>query len=361
MAIICINPGHGAGGDYGACANGRREADDVLRIALQVKLLLEASGVKVVITRTTTDGKGPVIAECVRMANNARADYYLSLHENAASADATGAEAWVSTEAPAQTAAYAQQLLDAYVGASGLKSRGVKRGAPAGKGYRNYAVCQDTTMPAVLLEMGFVTNSGDMAANDAHLPQIAQALAQALCKIVGATYRGEAAQPAPTPPTPAKPDTGYAEPSGLIQYGSAGDGVKWVQQQLKRHGYNVGTTGVDGKCGNATVTAIKAFQRAHGLAADGIVGTKTKAALKGQTTNACPYAAPSGLIQSGSTGDGAKWVQWQLKRHGYNIGTTGIDGKCGNATVAAIKAFQRAHGLAADGIVGANTKAALAA
>ena len=60
-------------------------------------------------------------------------------------------------------------------------------------------------------------------------------------------------------------------------------------------------------------------------------------------------------------GDGIRWVQYELKRRGYNIGSTGIDGKYGTSTKAAVERFQRASGLTVDGIVGPKTREALAA
>ena len=62
-----------------------------------------------------------------------------------------------------------------------------------------------------------------------------------------------------------------------IGYGSRGDDVIRIQQRLKQWGYYRGA--VDGIFGSATLAAVKSFQRKNGLAADGIVGPKTAAAL----------------------------------------------------------------------------------
>lgn len=74
---------------------------------------------------------------------------------------------------------------------------------------------------------------------------------------------------------------------------------------------------------------------------------------------ACPYSEPGYYIQRGSTGNGVKWVQWHLRRLGYDIGKSGVDGICGKMTDAAIRKFQRDKKLEVDGIVGRNTRAAL--
>lgn len=83
---------------------------------------------------------------------------------------------------------------------------------------------------------------------------------------------------------------------------------------------------------------------------------------KPSTTSGCPYSEPVGqIIQIGSIGNGAKWVQWHLRRLGYDIGKSGIDGIVGKNTAAAIRAFQRAKKLTIDGQVGPITRAALKA
>lgn len=71
----------------------------------------------------------------------------------------------------------------------------------------------------------------------------------------------------------------------VLKRGTSGDDVKKAQKALKALGYDLGTfgeqaDGVDGILGSVTTSAIKAFQAAHGLEADGIIGEKTLAALK---------------------------------------------------------------------------------
>ena len=56
-------------------------------------------------------------------------------------------------------------------------------------------------------------------------------------------------------------------------------------------------------------------------------------------------------------GNDVKWLQWGLANRGYDIGSAGIDGICGNATLSAIKKYQSDNGLDVDGIVGKLTKA----
>lgn len=80
-----------------------------------------------------------------------------------------------------------------------------------------------------------------------------------------------------------------------------------------------------------------------------------------------PYPTPTVNVKKGSKGNNVKWVQWELKRLGYDLGKYGIDGDFGNATDKAVRAFQKKHkapngvALTVDGIVGKNTRAALKA
>lgn len=60
-----------------------------------------------------------------------------------------------------------------------------------------------------------------------------------------------------------------------------GEDVKAVQDALTKAGYSVGRHGADGKFGNDTKSAVIAYQRAHKLKVDGIVGQQTVAALGG--------------------------------------------------------------------------------
>lgn len=65
-----------------------------------------------------------------------------------------------------------------------------------------------------------------------------------------------------------------------LQQGDSGSAVKTMQTMLIACGYSCGKSGADGDFGENTLTAVKAFQKASGLAVDGLYGTKSKAALE---------------------------------------------------------------------------------
>lgn len=82
-----------------------------------------------------------------------------------------------------------------------------------------------------------------------------------------------------TEPEPPKPQTPtYTEPTKTLKEGDSGDGVKWLQDKLKAKGFYIGD--IDGKFNVITLGAVLAFQKKNNLVVDGLVGTKTRNALK---------------------------------------------------------------------------------
>jgi putative peptidoglycan binding protein len=78
--------------------------------------------------------------------------------------------------------------------------------------------------------------------------------------------------PAQTTPVPTVP-----APKTPVKPGDTGPQVKALQRALTSLGYSTG--GVDGQYGAKTEAAVKQFQSAHGLTADGVAGTKTLQAI----------------------------------------------------------------------------------
>ena len=182
------------------------------------------------------------------------------------------------------------------------------------------------------------------------------------------SYRREAAitpTPSITPRTvritedPSQP-TSTPTPC-VLQVNSVGVEVKRMQQRLAELGYYSGAA--DGQFGGGTRTAVEAFQRQHGITADGIAGDETLALLyaaAAQTFVPTPAPTPTPentTLSSGSQGERVKELQQRLLELGFYSGK--IDGDYGKGTKAAVMLFQKQHDLTADGIAGDKTQAVL--
>lgn len=166
MAKIVLDPGHG-GSDSGANHNGRREKDDVLRLAMEVGRKLEERGQNVAYTRVNDTEYTPF--ERAMMANVASADLFLSLHRNQMQNPNTinGAEAYVYSNTGLR-GELAEKLLE-NLAEVGLENRGVLERP-------NLTVLRRTDMPAVLLEVGFIDNETDNLTFDREFDNIADAI-----------------------------------------------------------------------------------------------------------------------------------------------------------------------------------------
>lgn len=175
MKIVCIDPGHG-GKDPGAESGGVQEKDITLTVALKIGALL--TGYEVVYTRDEDVYVG--LAERALIANQAKADLFVSVHCNSApSASANGMEVYVHTTRSAASKRAASAIYDCLLPVSGLRGRGVKAD--------NFAVLRETKMPAVLIELGFISNPDDRAklTDSAWQDDAAQAIADGIIEAVG--------------------------------------------------------------------------------------------------------------------------------------------------------------------------------
>lgn len=196
---------------------------------------------------------------------------------------------------------------------------------------------------------------------------------------------GSTATANPAAPTKTASVTSEPAASGSLKAGSQGSEVSDVQTRLKELKYYTGT--VDGKFGSGTTNAVKAFQEANGLKADGVVGNQTKDALfsyyavaySGSTPitqstpkptakptakatatprpTATPNTENARVLEIGKTGSDVRQVQNRLIELGYMSGKA--DGSYGEATAVAVAAFQGNNKLWEDGKAGPETQKAL--
>lgn len=157
-----------------------------------------------------------------------------------------------------------------------------------------------------------------------------------------------------------------------LEFGDRGKDVLKLQTTLLTIGFD--PNGTDGKFGRGTENAVKQFQAANGLEADGKAGHLTLSLLyegqnvvtgsgvssgsnnssaSGETTGKAPATTNPNTLKYGDSGSRVTELQSNLTKLGYN--TNGVDGRFGAGTQRAVVKFQQDNGLYADGLAGAKT------
>ena len=192
---VVLDAGHG-GANPGAVNGSRLEKDDALRFTLALGQILSRCGVNVVYTRST-DVDVPLDRRA-QISNNANADLFVSIHRNASTnANAHGFENWVHTNANERAIAAAYLVHDRIVQQGVSADRGIR--------YADFVVLRLTRAPAILLELGFITNAGDNALFDSRFNQYVLAAAQGILNFFGISCPGVTA-PGTTPPVTPPPN-----------------------------------------------------------------------------------------------------------------------------------------------------------
>lgn len=172
---IVLDPGHG-GKDPGAISpNGVREKDVNLQIGLKAKALLESLGYDVIMTRT--DDTFVDLYDRANIANRNNADIFVSIHHNSTLNNSiNGLEILYCPRGQGKAKAEDQFPLAEVVSKSILESTGGNdRGIFQKPGL---VVIRETNMPAILVEVGYLSNSADEAqiVNDAYQNKVVQGL-----------------------------------------------------------------------------------------------------------------------------------------------------------------------------------------
>ncbi|WP_404356553.1 N-acetylmuramoyl-L-alanine amidase [Cytobacillus firmus] len=167
--MIVIDPGHG-GKDPGAVGYGLKEKDVVLSTSLKLKSYLSRTPFQYKLTRETD--KFIELSDRVAFAKQANANVFISVHANAYNGSANGTETYyyASNNSSADSKILASKIQGRLVTAWKLYDRGIKHG--------NFHVLRENTMPAVLVELGFIDNKTDNAklASDAWRREAAKAI-----------------------------------------------------------------------------------------------------------------------------------------------------------------------------------------
>jgi len=158
---IFIDQGHNPQGvNAGAEGFGMREQDIVYEVGIYLsELLLENGNFEVMLSRPTAETtlgttNATSLAQRVQMANEWGADYFISIHANASeNPNANGSEVYVYS-IPSRASGMAEDILDEIVERLGTRDLGVKVNT-------SLYVLRRTTMPALLVELAFITNADD--------------------------------------------------------------------------------------------------------------------------------------------------------------------------------------------------------
>ncbi len=184
---VVLDPGHG-GSDPGAVGgNGTYESHVNLEAAFKTKAYLESMGAKVIMTRESDVYR--TLDERPALANENGADVFVSIHSNASANRTPGG---TSTHYITSSKVYngdqnlykssmqlAQNIQNKLVGALGLTDRGIES--------NNFAVLRGSHMPAVLVEMAFISNYNEEALlnTDSFRDKVGLSIAQGIAAYFG--------------------------------------------------------------------------------------------------------------------------------------------------------------------------------
>lgn len=201
--IVCLDAGHG-GSDPGASYGKLIEKQIVLIATLTCRNVLVEHGVQVVLTRNTDVYVG--LSQRAQIANNAKANYFVSIHCNAGGGDRgevinsiyRGKGLELSNKIAAEMKAIGQDTVKQYD----------KKG-DGGTDY--YAVIRETNMDAVIVECAFLDNEIDnkIIATAKEQEAFGVAIAKGILAQLGIPYKGTA----PQKPKPSKPSISNQKPS----------------------------------------------------------------------------------------------------------------------------------------------------
>jgi len=170
--VVVIDPGHG-GPDPGAVGiSGLQEKEIVMDISRQVAAALEQQGIQSVLTRTTNDVDVDLEPR-VSLAERINATLFVSIHANSISLsrpDISGLETYYYQSG----AELAKSIHNSVLQGTGVQDRGVRTA--------RFYVLRKTSMPSVLVEVGFVTGRDDASklSSSSYRKQMADSIARGI-------------------------------------------------------------------------------------------------------------------------------------------------------------------------------------
>lgn len=183
---VCLDAGHGGkdpGCDYEKDGSTIQEKDETLQMVLAIREAMEAQGIQVVLTRE--DDTFVELEDRAAIANEAKADYFISIHRNTLEGGhANGVEIYYAPGASDETISFASNVEEALNGVGISRDRGIMEA--------NMVVCRLSEMPAILVEMGFVMDDEDNQLFYQNMDAYAKAIADAVLSSYDATQSKDA-------------------------------------------------------------------------------------------------------------------------------------------------------------------------
>ena len=175
---VVLDPGHG-GRDPGAVHGGVMEKDLNLAMAFRVRDYLEEMGYRVVLTRE--DDSAVSLSERAAIARRANANVVVSIHHNAVENNtvAEGIETWYYDERHEMNRVFAEMMQREMVNSTGAEDRGLFIG-------RRLTLLRNLSMPACLVEVGFMTSGRERA--QLVCPEYQQRIARGIANGVDAFF-----------------------------------------------------------------------------------------------------------------------------------------------------------------------------
>lgn len=171
--MIFLIAGHG-GTDSGAVGvNGRREANETIRLRDRVKAYLLPSN------SVSIDNNTDPLRDVLRKAQTGSGSVVLDIHFNAAGATASGCEVLIGDDAKQNDIDLATDILAVLVKNLGIKDRGVKKESETPR--KRLGVMRESGA-VCLAEVCFISNKNDMAAYDKAFDSLARDIATVLAK-----------------------------------------------------------------------------------------------------------------------------------------------------------------------------------
>ena len=290
MSNLGVNDGHTLRGAGTGTVGKIKEGEHTRLVGAAVRRRLQEKGNKVF--NCTVDYASTVnesLALVVQQANREDLDWFISIHFNAASGQGRGVEVYTYEGRQYQDAI---DVCKNIANTLGIPNRGVKAGT-------GLYVIRRTKAKSMLIEVCFV-DSDDA---DKYLAVGYEKVAEAIVKALDGHIVNN-------PVVENKPTT---KPINTVK---VDDWIKRLQTECNKQGFS--KQSVDGVAGPATLAG-------------------------------CP------TVRRGAKGNITKLIQEKLLSLGYKLPKWGADGGFGDETVDAVKLFQEAKGLSADGVVGQNT------